>query len=395
MAGHFFDTYAPPGIDFERGEGPVLFAADGTRYLDFIAGIAVNALGHCHPKLVGALTEQAGKLWHLSNMFKNPGGEALAQAYCDATFADRVFFTNSGAEAVECALKTARRYHFAKGAPERIKIIGFTGSFHGRTYGAINAAANPNYLEGFGPSMPGFEQLDFGDHEALDRAIDETTAAVIVEPVQGEGGVRALPDACLTGLRERTRERGALLIYDEVQSGAGRTGRLFAHEWAPEAAPDIMAVAKGVGGGFPMGACLATDEAAQAMTPGTHGSTFGGNALAMAVGLAVMEELTSEGFLERVRDVGNHLRQGLEGLKDAHPGMIEEVRGKGLLLGLKLTVPNKLVRDHARNRGLLVGVAGENVLRMAPPLIIEQTHVTEALSVLDAALSATAAEQAA
>lgn len=395
MAGPFYDTYAPPAIDFERGEGAVLYAADGARYLDFIAGIAVNALGHCHPKLVSALSDQAGKLWHLSNMFRNPGGEALAQAYCDATFADKVFFTNSGAEAVECALKTARRHHFVNGAPERIKIIGFAGSFHGRTYGAINAAANPNYIEGFGPAMAGFEQLDFADHDAIDRAIDETTAAVIVEPVQGEGGVRAIPESCLTSLRERTRERGALLIYDEVQSGAGRTGRLFAHEWAEDAAPDIMAVAKGVGGGFPMGACLATEDAARGMTVGTHGSTFGGNALAMAVGHAVMEELTSDGFLERVRDVSNHLRQGLEGLKDAHPGLVEEVRGKGLLLGLKLTAPNKAVRDFARDRGLLVGVAGENVLRLAPPLIIETSHVAEALSVLDAALTQAAKEPAA
>lgn len=395
MPGHLFDTYAPPAIDFERGEGAVLYDVDGKRYLDFIAGIAVNALGHAHPKLVAALTGQAGKLWHLSNMFRNPGGDALAAAYCEATFADRVFFTNSGTEAVECALKTARRHHFSKGAPERINIIGFEGSFHGRSYGAINAAANPKYLEGFGPALPGFQQLPFGDHDALKAAVDETTAAVIIEPVQGEGGVRALPEDCLKGLRDITRERGALLIYDEVQSGAGRTGKLFAHQWVEGAEPDLMAVAKGVGGGFPMGACLATEEVAEAMVVGTHGSTFGGNALAMAVGAAVWEELTAPGFLDHVRSVSNHLLQGLHGIADTRAELVEEVRGKGLLVGLKLKVPNVAVRNFARERGLLVGVAGDNVVRLAPPLIIEPGHVAEALSVLDAAIADAAAAEAA
>lgn len=392
MPGHLYNTYAPPAVDFERGEGAVLFDKDGKRYLDFIAGIAVNALGHAHPKLVDALKSQADKLWHLSNMFKNPGGEELAAAYCDATFAERVFFTNSGTEAIECAIKTARRHHFNQGAPERIKIIGYEGAFHGRSYGAINAAGNPNYLEGFGPSLPGFVRIPFDDFDALDKALDETTAAVILEPVQGEGGVRAWPDASLKRVRDMTRERGALLIYDEVQCGAGRTGRLFAHQWVDGAEPDIMAVAKGVGGGFPLGACLATEEVAEAMVAGTHGSTYGGNALAMAVGRALWSEISKPEFLEHVRDVSNHLVQGLQGIKDAHPDAVVDVRGKGLLLGMKMNIPNKGVRDAARERGLLVGMAGENVVRLAPPLIIERTHVTEALSTLEEAIAETSAK---
>ncbi|MCG8443544.1 MAG: aspartate aminotransferase family protein, partial [Caulobacterales bacterium] len=284
MRAPLMDVYAPPPLEFERGEGVYLHARDGRRYLDFIAGIAVNSLGHAHPRLVAALERQARSLWHVSNMFETPGQKELAQRYCAASFADRVFFTNSGSESIECALKAARRYHFVNGEPERVTIIGFEGAFHGRTYAAINAAANPKYLEGFGPSLPGFVQAPFGDLEALKRLVDETTAAVIVEPVQGEGGVRALPDSELAAIRALTRERGALLIYDEVQSGAGRTGKLFAHEWAQDAEPDILALAKGFGGGFPLGACLATEEAAKGMTFGAHGSTYGGNALAMAVG---------------------------------------------------------------------------------------------------------------
>ncbi len=383
------ETYAPPEVTFERGEGVWLHEAGGERYLDFISGIAVNALGHAHPKLVAALKAQADKLWHTSNMFRVPGQIELAERYCADSFADRVFFTNSGAEAVECALKTARHYHFANGRPDKYRIITVTGAFHGRTYGAINAGGNPKYLEGFGPQMEGFDQVGFGDHDALRAAFTEETAAVILEPVQGEGGVRAIPDVCLRGLRELCDEHGALLIYDEVQCGAGRTGKMWAHEWAG-AQPDIMAVAKGVGGGFPVGACLATDACGEHMVPGTHGSTFGGNPLAMAVGKAVYDEISAPGFLDHVVEVSNFLRQQLASLADAHPDKVEDVRGKGLLVGLKLRegFENKTLVGEARSRKLLIGAAGDNVARMAPPLIIEEAHARQAVETLDAALGA-------
>lgn len=383
-------VYAPPQEVFVRGEGVELFTDKNERYLDFIAGIAVNALGHAHPKLVKALQTQSEKLWHLSNMFRVEGQEILGRRYVETSFADYVFFTNSGTEAIEGALKLARKYHSANGQPDRIDIIGFQGAFHGRSYAAINAAGNPSYVDGFGPRLPGYVNLPFGDHEALKAAIGPTTAAIIIEPVQGEGGCRALPDVCLQGLRALCDEAGILLIFDEVQCGAGRTGKLWAHQWAG-VTPDVMAVAKGVGGGFPLGAFLATAEAAKGMTRGTHGTTYGGNPLAMAVGLAAFEELSNPEFLQRVRDIGNHLQQGLEGLKDRHPGLVLEVRGKGLLRGLKLSVDPKPVQTAARARKLLVGVAGDNVLRLAPPLIIEPAHVAEAIGILDAALSETRA----
>lgn len=388
MPAPLMDTYSPPDLDFVRGEGAHIFEKGGDRYLDFISGIAVNGLGHAHPKAVAALKAQADKLWHTSNMFRVPGQMELAEKYCRDSFADRVFFTNSGAEAVECALKTARHYHFAHGRPDRYRIITFTGAFHGRTYGAINAGGNPKYLEGFGPAMEGFDQVEFGDHDALKAAITAETAAIIVEPVQGEGGVRAIPDVCLRGLRELCDEHGLLLIYDEVQAGAGRTGKLWAHEWAETAQPDIMAVAKGVGGGFPMGACLTTEAAGDHMKIGTHGSTFGGNPLAMAVGHVVYDELTSDGFLQHVIDISNTLRQQLAGLADAHPDKIEEMRGRGLLIGLKLKdgYVNKTLAAKARGHHLLMGAAGDNVARMAPPLIITEDHVREAVGALDKAL---------
>jgi len=388
MPAPLMDTYSPPDLDFVRGEGAYIFEKGGERYLDFISGIAVNGLGHAHPKAVAALKAQADKLWHTSNMFRVSGQMELAEKYCRDSFADRVFFTNSGAEAVECALKTARHYHFAHGRPDRYRIITFTGAFHGRTYGAINAGGNPKYLEGFGPAMEGFDQVEFGDHDALKAAITEETAAIIVEPVQGEGGVRAIPDVCLRGLRELCDEHGLLLIYDEVQAGAGRTGKLWAHEWAQTAQPDIMAVAKGVGGGFPMGACLTTEAAGDHMKMGTHGSTFGGNPLAMAVGNVVYDELTSDGFLQHVVDISNTLRQQLSGLADAHPDKIEELRGRGLLVGLKLKAGyvNKTLAAKARGHHLLMGAAGDNVARMAPPLIITEDHVREAVGALDKAL---------
>lgn len=385
---HIMPVYRPPEDVFEKGEGPYLFAEGGARYLDFIAGIAVNALGHAHPEMVKALTEQAGKLWHTSNMFRIRGAEELADKICRDTFADRVFFTNSGTEAVECALKSARKYHWANGNEERVDIITFTGAFHGRSLGAINAGGNPKYLEGFGPKLPGFVHLEWGDHEALkEAAASPTTAAVFVEPVQGEGGVRAIPDQCLKGLRDLCDEQGVLLIYDEVQCGMGRTGKLFAHEWVDGTAPDILCAAKGIGGGFPLGACLATEAVGEHMQPGSHGSTYGGNPLAMAVGNAVWDIIANEDFLAEVRRVSGTLAQGLKSLADSHPDKVEAVTGKGLLTGLKMKADPKSLQGICRDKNLLVGVAGANVLRLAPPLIITDEHVREATGIMDAAIS--------
>lgn len=384
---HIMPVYRPPEEAFERGEGVRLFTEDGKSYLDFVAGIAVSALGHSHPAMVEALQAQAGKLWHTSNMFRVPAAEELSRKMCERLpFADRVFFTNSGTEAIECALKTARKYHWAKGDTERYEIVTFTGAFHGRSLGAINAGGNPKYLEGFGPALPGFTQVEFGDHEALDAAVTEKTAAVLVEPVQGEGGVRAIPETCLTELRKLCDARGALLIYDEVQCGMGRTGQLFAHEWAENAEPDIMCVAKGVGGGFPFGACLTTEATGSVMQPGSHGSTYGGNPLAMAVGNVVWDIIADEDFLAQVRRVAGTVAQGLKSLADSHPDKVDGVTGKGLLTGLQLKALPKPVQNACRDRGLLVGVAGNNVLRLAPPLVIEDTDVREAVSIMDAAL---------
>jgi acetylornithine/N-succinyldiaminopimelate aminotransferase len=387
-------VYSPPPADFTEGRGVEVFTADGTRYLDFIAGIATNSLGHCHPRLVAALTAQAGKIWHMSNMYQTSLQRDLAQKWVAATFADVVFFSNSGTEAIEACLKLVRKYHSHTGNPERIDIIGFEGSFHGRSYGAINASGNPNYLAGFGPRLPGFIQLPFGDHEALKAAIGPTTAGIIIEPVQGEGGVRALPEQCLKGLRELCDEHGVLLIFDEVQSGAGRTGKLFAHEWAG-VTPDVMAIAKGIGGGFPMGACLATERAAAGMVRGVHGSTFGGNPLAMAVGHAVFDEISKPEFLQHVTDMGNHLGQAMQGLKDRYPDLVRDVRGKGLLRGLGLAVDPLPVRAKVFARGMLCGTAGGNVLRLAPPLIVDEASISEASAILDGALSDMRAELAA
>lgn len=380
-------VYAPPPLALERGEGVRLFTDDGESYLDFVAGIAVTALGHSHPALVEVLQTQAAKLWHTSNMFRVPAGEDLARKMCRDTFADRVFFTNSGTEAVECALKAARKYHWANGAPERIEFVTFQGAFHGRSLGAINAGGNPKYLEGFGPALEGFVQVPFNDHEALDKAVTDQTAAVFVEPVQGEGGVRAIPESCLSELRKLCDERGALLIYDEVQCGMGRTGKLFAHEWAADATPDIMCVAKGVGAGFPFGACLMTEAVGQPMQPGSHGSTYGGNPLAMAVGNVVWDIISDEAFLAEVRRVSGTLTQGLKSLADSHPDIVEGVTGKGLLCGLKLKDLPKPFQAKARDAKLLVGVAGNNVLRLAPPLIITDEDVREAIGILDGVLS--------
>jgi len=386
---HIMPVYAPPPQVFDRGEGVRMFTEDGEAYLDFVAGIAVSSLGHAHPALVEVLQNQAAKLWHTSNMFRVPAGEELAAKMCRDTFADRVFFTNSGTEAVECALKAARKYHWKNGAPERIEFVTFQGAFHGRSLGAINAGGNPKYLEGFGPPLEGFTQVGFGDHDALDAAVGDKTAAVFVEPVQGEGGVRAIPESCLTELRKLCDERGALLIYDEVQCGMGRTGKLFAHEWAKDAAPDIMCVAKGVGAGFPFGACLMTEAVGQPMQPGSHGSTYGGNPLAMAVGNVVWDIISDKAFLEEVRRVSGTLTQGLKSLADSHPDKVEGVTGKGLLCGLQLKGLPKPFQAAARDLKLLVGVAGNNVLRLAPPLIITDEDVREAVSILDTALTET------
>ncbi|WP_284390820.1 aspartate aminotransferase family protein [Algimonas ampicilliniresistens] len=382
---HLFDCYNPPDITFERGEGAYLYTDKGERYLDFIAGIAVNSLGHAPKDVTDAVTEQMGRVWHLSNMFKVPGQIELSKRYCDALpWADKVFFQNSGTESLELAMKTARRYQYGEGRPERVDIIGFGGAFHGRSFAAINAAGNPKYLEGFGPRLPGFINLPFGDHDALKEAVGPTTAAILVEPVQGEGGVRALPPECLRGLRELCDENDALLIYDEVQCGASRTGQLFAHQWVEGGEPDIMAVAKGVGGGFPLGAVIASEEAAKHMVPGTHGTTYGGNPLAMAAGMAVFDRISQPEFLEHVRDISNKFRQALAGLKDEFPDLIEDVRGKGLLIGLKMRVDgdNLKAKTIALNHKLMVGTAGNNVLRMAPPLVIGEVEVREAMETL-------------
>jgi len=389
MTSNLIPTYAPPNVVFERGVGMYLFDADGKPWLDFIAGIAVNALGHCHPALTSALHEQADKLWHVSNMFEVPMREQLAAKYCQSTFAELVFFTNSGTEAIEGLLKAARRFHFDNGEPERIEILTFDGAFHGRSYGAINAGGNPAYLKGFGPDMTGFKQLPFADEQAFVEAISKTTAAVLIEPVQGEGGVRAASNAFLQLLRAKCDEVGALLLFDEIQCGAGRTGKLFAHQWA-DIEPDGMAVAKGVGGGFPLGGFLLTQRVGQHMVVGTHGSTYGGNPLAMAVGIALWDEISKPEILENVITVGDFLKQQLARLADEFSDIVLESRGKGLLLGLKLH-ENFVARDIAgiaREHGLLIGAAGDNVIRMAPPLILTEDHAREAIAKLEQSLTA-------
>jgi acetylornithine/N-succinyldiaminopimelate aminotransferase len=372
-----------------RGEGTLVFDEEGRRYLDFGSGIAVNALGHAHPALVKALTEQAQKLWHVSNLYRIPEQERLAARLVEATFADTVWFQNSGAEALELAFKMARKYQSHSGRPERFRIVTFEGAFHGRTLATIAAGGQKKYLDGFGPPVDGFDQVPFGDHEALKAAIGPETAGILIEPVQGEGGVRPVPAQCLRGLRALCDERDLMLIYDEVQTGVGRTGTFFAHEQA-DAAPDIMAIAKGIGGGFPLGATLATAKAAAGMTAGTHGSTFGGNPLAMAVGNAVLDVVLAPGFLDAVRDRANRLKQGLEGLKDAHPQVIEDVRGCGLLMGLKLRVPQGEFIAALRAKGMLSVAAGDNVVRLLPPLNVSDAEIAEALTLLDAAATAVA-----
>ncbi|MFC5737918.1 aspartate aminotransferase family protein [Sinirhodobacter huangdaonensis] len=387
MISSVLPTYNRAPLAFVKGAGSWLETADGTRYLDLGAGIAVNALGHAAPVLVEALTEQAHKVWHVSNLYQIPEQQKLADALVEKTFADTVFFTNSGTEACELAVKMARKYWYEKGAPERVEIITFRGAFHGRSSAAIAAAGSEKMVKGFGPVLPGFVHVDWLDLEAVTAAVSEKTCAIMLEPVQGEGGIRPAPDAFLKALKQISEETGTLLIFDEVQCGMGRTGRLFAHEWSG-VTPDIMMVAKGIGGGFPLGAVLATEAAAAGMTAGTHGSTYGGNPLGCAVGAKVMEIVAEPGFLAAVNAKGGFLRQRLEGLVAAHPEIFEEVRGVGLMLGLKCKVaPGELVAaGYARQ--LLTVAAADNVLRILPALTITEEEMAEAVRRLDAAASA-------
>ncbi len=389
---HTFDIYAPPPIEFARAQGCRLYDTSGKEYLDCTSGIAVNSLGHGHPHLVETLKNQAEEIWHLSNLFEIPGQAKLATRLCENSFADRVFFTNSGAEAMECAIKTARRYHYAQGNPERVNIITFEGAFHGRTITTIAAGGQEKYLEGFGPVAPGFINLPFGDHEALKAAIDNETAAILLEPIQGEGGIREVPGQCLRGLRELCDEKGILLIYDEVQTGIGRCGKLFAHQ-IHNVEPDIMAIAKGIGGGFPVGACMAREEVAVAMVLGTHGSTFGGNPLAMAIGNAVLDVILEDNFMNEVNDKAILFRQHLAELLDTYPDLLEDVRGVGLLIGLKAKVLNLDLVAAMREQGLLTVGAGNNVVRILPPLIIGEDDIHVVREKMIAAFDAVRAAQ--
>ena len=392
-----YGTYARSPLAFERGEGVRLISQDGTRYLDFHAGIAVNSLGYGDPHLVKTMKEAAEKVWHTSNVFTIPEQERLGRRLCEATFADSVFFTNSGAEAIECAIKTARHYFWAKGETERFEIIAFTGSFHGRTMGTIAAAGNPHYVEGFGPPLEGFTHLAPGDLAAVQAAITPNTCAILIEPVQGEGGCTAMTPEFMRGLRALCDQHGMLLVLDEVQCGYGRTGKFFAHEWAG-ITPDIMAVAKGIGGGFPLGACLATKAVAASMVPGTHGSTYGGNPLACTIGNAVLDRIMEPGFIEHVDKMGQRLAWHLQQLQQRYPQYIVELRGKGLLAGIRLN-DAVVVRDFvARLRDdhqMLSQGAGENVLRLLPPLVITEPDIEEAVAKLGAAFASIDAEAAA
>ncbi len=377
-----FQTFSRAPIEFERGKGCWLQATNGERYLDFGSGIAVSSLGHAHPHLVAALQEQAGKLWHVSNLYHIPGQQRLAERLVANSFADRVFFANSGAEALECAIKTARHYHFAAGQPDRHRIITFEGAFHGRTLATLAAAGQAKYLEGFGPRVSGFDQVPFGDLKAVRAALTDETAGILVEPLQGEGGVREAPEGFLKGLRDICDDHGLLLMLDEVQTGIGRTGKLFAYMWEG-IEPDILAAAKGIGGGFPVGACLASERAAASMTPGTHGTTFGGNLLAMAVGNAVLDVVLEDGFLEDVQRKALSFKQKLASIVDRYPSVFEEVRGKGLLLGLKCKLPNTDVTTALRQEHLLVVPAGDNVIRVLPPLVVSEDDIVIAVSKIE------------
>lgn len=385
-------TYGRAPMAFVKGEGSWLVDDQGRRFLDMGAGIAVNVLGHAHPKLVEVLQHQATQLWHTSNLYQIPNQQALAEKLVGNTFADTVFFTNSGTESMECAVKMARKYHYEKGNPERVNIIAFKDSFHGRSLGMISAAGAEKLTKGFGPLLPGFVQLTVGDHDALEAAVNETTAAILVEPVQGEGGIIPIPDQCLKGLRDLCDQHGILLIFDEIQCGVGRTGKLFAHEWAG-IEPDIMAIAKGIGGGFPLGACLATEDAASGMVAGTHGSTYGGNPMACAVGGAVMDIVADDQFLTDVNGKAGLFRQKLEGLVASHPDVFEDVRGLGLMIGVKCKVTNMDVVLAGYDAGVLTVPGGDNVIRLLPPLNMSDEEIGLAVDLLDQAASAIEAKQ--
>lgn len=375
---HLLPVFARADVAFDRGEGCWLVATNGDRYLDFGSGVAVNGLGHCHPHLVAAMTAQMSKVWHVSNLYKIPDGERLATRLCEASFADVAFFANSGAEAVECAIKMARKYQAANGKGDRYRIITFEGAFHGRTLATIAAGGQAKYLEGFGPPVDGFDQVPLGDLEAVKKAIGPKTAAIMIEPVQGEGGVRTVPNAFLKALRDLCDTNGLLLIFDEVQCGMGRTGELFAYK-RTGVTPDIMPLAKALGGGFPIGACLATHEAAKGMTAGTHGSTFGGNPLAMAAGNAVLDVMLAPGFMDHVQRISLSLKQKLAAICDRYPDVVNEVRGEGLLVGLRAVVPAGDLSNAIRDEKLLTVAAGENVVRMLPPLIVSEAEISDAV----------------
>ncbi len=386
-------VFARAKVTFERGQGVRVYTPEGEEFLDFGAGVAVTSCGHAHPHLVEALTEQAQKIWHTSNLYQAPGQQKLAERLIAASFSDTVFFANSGAEALECSIKMARKYHAAHGHPEKYRLITFDGAFHGRTLATIAAGGQMKYIEGFGPKVDGFDQVPFGDMEAVKAAIGPATAGMLIEPVQGEGGIRPVPAAFLKELRGLCDDHGLLLVFDEVQCGVGRTGKFFAHEWAG-VTPDIMAVAKGIGGGFPLGACLATEKAAVGMTAGSHGSTFGGNPLATAVGNAVLDVVLEKGFLEGVQQRALRLKQKLARLKDEHPQVIEDIRGVGLMIGIKCLVPNTELQAAAMDKKLLTIGAGDNVLRLLPPLVVTDADIDDAVNRLDRACRALEAQAA-
>jgi acetylornithine/N-succinyldiaminopimelate aminotransferase len=384
VTSHLLPVFARIDLAFERGEGCWLVATNGERYLDFGTGIAVNSLGHSHPHLVAKLTEQVGKLWHISNLYQMPDGERLAARLCEVSFADMVFFTNSGAETNECAIKIARKYHAAKGAPERYRMVTFDGAFHGRTLATLAATGQKKYLDGFGPVVDGFDQVPLGDLDAVKKAIGPQTGAILIEPIQAEGGIRNVAPQFLKLLRQLCDQHGLLLVLDEIQTGIGRTGEMFAYQRAG-ITPDIMTLAKGIGGGFPFGACLATTEAAKGMTAGTHGSTFAGNPLAMAAGNAVLDVVLAPGFLDKVRRTGLLLKQRLAEMKDRHASVIEEVRGEGLLVGMRAAVPMAQLVDALRAEKLLTVGAGENVVRLLPPLTVSEAEIDQAVDMIDRA----------
>src|SRR4051812_21218427 len=389
---HLLPVFARADLAFERGEGVWLIGTDGERYLDFTSGVAVNALGHCHPHLVAALQEQATKLWHMSNLFKSPDGERLAARLCEQSFADLVFFCNSGAEAMECAIKVTRHYHFSKGRPERTRIVTFEGAFHGRTLGTLAATGAAKYLEGYGPPLQGFDQVPLGDLDAVKKVVGPDTAGILIEPLQGEGGVRAPPHAFFRALRELCDANDLLLVFDEVQTGMGRTGELFAYKRLG-VVPDVMSLAKALGGGFPIGACLATAEAAGGMAPGSHGSTFGGNPLAVAAANAVLDVMLKPGFFDHVRKMSLLLKQKLASVVDRYPGVLADVRGEGLLIGVKAVVPSADLVNALRDQKLLTVGAGDNVVRFLAPLIVTEAEIEQSVACLERACVALSSSQ--